>query len=199
MVLADLDNIVLRALSCDHHMMESPNQKKNILVNHWLGRRPKETLFGGGTFLTLHCCLTEEKYCQDHPSNSGWLARMRLIARKLLRSKNDELFLQGDNVTGCATVDARRQILQMCPGQRVGYCHHLLCHCNCHQQLSRSEGASSQLSLLSSSSSPTTLSSSLLRCWLGKPSYKKSAVFFNIVQTGGEGGVGSDPCWKIML
>ena len=34
LILADLDNIVLRALSCDPHMMGSPNQKKNILVNH---------------------------------------------------------------------------------------------------------------------------------------------------------------------
>ena len=26
---------------------------------------------------------------------------------------------QGDNITGCGTVDARKQVLQMCPGQRV--------------------------------------------------------------------------------
>ena len=82
---------------------------------------------------------------------------MRLIARKLVRSKNDELFLQGDNVTGCATVDARRQILQMCPGQRVGYCHHLFYHCHCHQQLSGSEGALLSSSLLSLSLSSTTV------------------------------------------
>ena len=82
---------------------------------------------------------------------------MRWNARKLLRSKNDELFLQGDNVTGCATVDARRQILQMCPGQRVGYCHHLFCHCHCHQQLFGSEGALLSSSLLSLSFSSTTV------------------------------------------
>ena len=36
LVLADLDNLVLRALSGDPHMMGSPNQKKHVLDENFL-------------------------------------------------------------------------------------------------------------------------------------------------------------------
>lgn len=68
LVLADLDNIVLCALSGDPHMMGSPTQ------NNHFGQPLFRTPSLGNPFPSnLHCCLTEEKYAKIiHQIEDDW-------------------------------------------------------------------------------------------------------------------------------
>ena len=52
------------------------------------------------------------------PSPQAPLLKNHQMLKNVLNAKTSD---QGDNITDCGTVDARKQVLQMCPGQRVRY------------------------------------------------------------------------------